>query len=125
MKATSVKKFPGETKRYVRRLRLRNDNQLIKEYIKRHSAQEIWPEILEGIKKVGILEMEIFLEGTDLVMIMEVPANFDWDKAMQELATLPRQQEWEDYMSVFQQSEAGATAEEKWRPMERIFYLYP
>jgi L-rhamnose mutarotase len=43
---------------------------------------------------------------------------------MARLATLPGQQEWEDYMAEFQVAEQGASADEKWRMMERIFYLY-
>lgn len=124
MEGYPVKKFQGETKRYVRCLSLRDDPELIAEYRKRHSEGHIWPEIPEGIRTVGILEMEIYLFGTELVMIMEVPSDFDWDSAMEKLAGLPRQQEWEDYMSVFQQSEAGATADQKWQMMERIFHLY-
>ena len=81
-------------------------------------------EIIEGIKEVGILEMEIYLVGTRLFMIVETPLDFDWDKAMARLATLPRQQEWEDYMSEFQVASQGASSDEKWRMMERIFHLY-
>lgn len=124
MQAAPVKKFPGETKRYVRRLKLRDNPELISEYRLRHSQEKIWPEIIQGIREVGILEMEIFILGTDLVMIMEVPADFDWDKAMARLATLPRQQEWEDYMALFQQSEPGSTADRKWQTMDRMFHLY-
>lgn len=43
---------------------------------------------------------------------------------MTRLATLPRQQEWEDFMSVFQQAAPGASSAEKWQPMERVFHLY-
>jgi L-rhamnose mutarotase len=39
------------------------------------------------------------------------------------LATLPRQAEWEAFVSRFQQSSPGATSAEKWRPLERIFKL--
>jgi L-rhamnose mutarotase len=68
--------------------------------------------------------MEIYLVGTRLFMIVETPLDFDWDSAMARLATLPRQQEWEDYMSEFQAAEKGASSDEKWRMMERIFHLY-
>ena len=43
--------------------------------------------------------------GTNLFMIVETPLDFDWDTAMARMATLPRQAEWEEYMSVFQQAE--------------------
>lgn len=50
--------------------------------------------------------------------------DFDWDEAFVRLATLPRQEEWETYMSIFQVARPGATSAEKWRMMERIFHLY-
>ncbi len=124
IKSYNVTDHHQPTKRYCRTLDLRDDPQLIAEYRRRHSQGEIWPEIIEGNRAVGILEMEIYLQGTHLFMIVETPLDFDWDEAMAKLATLPRQQEWEDYMSIFQQAEAGATSSEKWQPMERIFHLY-
>ena len=68
--------------------------------------------------------MEIYIVGTRLFMIVETPVDFDWDEAMARLATLPRQQEWEDYMSEFQAAAAGASSDEKWVMMERMFHLY-
>ena len=44
--------------------------------------------------------------------------------AMKRLATLPRQQEWEDYMAMFQDCKPGSTSDEKWQMMDRMFYLY-
>ena len=72
----------------------------------------------------AILEMEIYIHGTSLFMIVETPLDFDWDTAMAKMATLPRQEEWENYMSVFQQAEPGASSAEKWQLMDRMFYLY-
>jgi L-rhamnose mutarotase len=103
---------------------LKDDPELIAEYKRRHSQGETWPEILAGIRGVGILDMQIFILGTRLVMIVETPVDFEWDRAMARLATLPRQQEWEDYMAIFQQCAEGATSDEKWQMMERMFYLY-
>ena len=34
--------------------------------------------------------------------------DFDWDEAFARLATLPRQEEWETYMSIFQVARPGA-----------------
>ena len=111
-------------KRYCRTMDLKPDDVLIREYVHRHSQGEVWPEILEGIRSVGILEMEIYLLGNRLFMIVDVPVDFDWDSAMERLGTLPRQQEWEDFMAIFQQCREGDKATEKWQMMERIFYLY-
>jgi L-rhamnose mutarotase len=112
------------TKRYCQTLDLKDDPQLIEEYVKRHGEEEAWLEIREGIRSVGVLEMEIYILGNRLFMIVETPLDFDWDQAFARLATLPRQQEWEDYMSIFQNVEANATSAEKWKQMQRIFRLY-
>ena len=119
-----TKEFGVPTKRYCQTLDLRDNPQLIAEYRKRHGRDAVWKEILDGIREVGILEMEIYILGTRLVMIVDTPVDFDWDSAMARLNTLPRQQEWEEYMSVFQQAEAGMSSAEKWRSMERMFRLY-
>lgn len=124
MEGYRVKEYKGPVKRYCRTMNLKDNPELIAEYRKRHSQEHSWKEIREGIKQVGILEMEIYILGNRLFMIVETPLDFDWDTAMARLATLPRQQEWEDYMSIFQDCEQGATATEKWQMMERMFYLY-
>ena len=119
-----VKQYNGPVKRFCQTLDLKDNPKLIAEYRRRHSEGEAWNEIMEGIKEVGILEMEIYLVDTRLFMIVETPIDFDWNSAMARLATLPRQQEWEDYMAEFQQTTPGTSSNEKWRMMERIFYLY-
>lgn len=126
MKTTgyNTKHYGFPTKHYCRTLELRGNPELIKEYRRRHQQGNVWQEIIDGIKQVGILEMEIFLLGTRLVMIVEAPAELDLDAAMERLSTLPRQAEWERYMSELQDAAADATSDEKWQIMERIFYLY-
>jgi L-rhamnose mutarotase len=110
-------------KRYCKTLSLKDDPQLIEDYKKVHAPNAAWPEITQGMKDVGIIDMEIYIYGTRLFMIMDTVADFDHDNAMAELATKPRQSEWEAYVSRFQQSSAEATADEKWQLMERIYKL--
>ncbi len=112
-----------EYKRYCKTLSLKDDAQLIEDYKKVHAPNAAWPEITQGMKDVGIIDMEIYIMGTRLFMIMDTVADFDHDKAMAELATKPRQSEWEAYVSRFQQTSAEATADEKWQLMERIYKL--
>ena len=119
-----VQQYHGPVKRYCQTLDLRDNPELIAEYRRRHSQEHIWKEIPEGIRQVGILEMEIYLLGTRLFMIVETPLDFDWDTAMARLGTLPRQAEWEDYMAEFQLVKAGMSSAEKWQMMDRIFHLY-
>jgi L-rhamnose mutarotase len=119
-----VKKFDQPVKRYCQTLDLKDDPALIAEYVKRHSEAEAWPEIRSGIQEVGILEMELYILGTRLFMIVETPLDFNWEIAMTKLAGLPRQAEWEEYMSIFQVAKPGASSAEKWQLMDKIFHLY-
>ena len=112
------------TKRYVQTMELRDDAELIRRYREAHDKAHFWDEIKEGIRQVGILEMEIYILGNRLVMIVDAPLQFNWDEAMARLATLPRQAEWEEYVAAVQQCAANATSDEKWQMMDRMFYLY-
>jgi L-rhamnose mutarotase len=114
----------GKIKRYVQMLDINEDPELIAQYKKWHSEEYSWPEIRQGIREVGILEMELYIRGNHLVMIVDAPADFDWQAAMDRLATLPRQAEWEAFVSKFQGCSAEARSDEKWQPMERMFRLY-
>lgn len=112
-----------ETKRYCLKLELKDDPALIEEYEDWHKPEKIWKEIPAGIRQVGILDSEIYRIGTMLVMILTVPADFNFEKQMGELAGLPRQAEWEDFMAKYQASKPGESSAEKWKKMERIFKL--
>ncbi len=118
------KEYKCAVKRYCQTMELRKDDALIAKYREAHDKEHFWDEIKEGIRQVGILEMEIYILDNRLVMIVETPQDFDWDSAMKELASLPRQAEWEAYVSQFQQCSAEATSDEKWQMMERMFHLY-
>jgi len=114
----------GRVKRYVQTLDLSDDPEMIREYRKWHSEDFHWREIREGIRAVGILEMEIYILGTRLVMIVDAPEDFDWTEAMNRLATLPRQAEWEAFVAKLQGCRTDARSDEKWQMMERMFRLY-
>lgn len=120
----TVKEYSVPVKRYCQTLSLKNNPELIAEYRKIHSRERAWPEIRAGIRSVGILEMEIYISGTRLFMIVETPLDFNWKTAMDTLSHLPRQEEWEEYVSEFQTCVPGCTSSEKWKLMERMFYLY-
>lgn len=84
---------------------------------------KVWPEVLEGVKKVGILDHEIYIHDNILFMILVTPVDFDFETQMKKLATLPRQAEWEEFMSKFQNSDSNASSAEKWTRMDRLFKL--
>ena len=114
----------GKIKRYVQFLEISDDPELVAQYRKWHSQEYSWKEVRDGIRQVGILEMEIYILGSKLEMIVDAPADFNWQEAMDRLATLPRQAEWEAFVAKFQGCAADARSDEKWQPMERMFRLY-
>lgn len=106
-------------KRYCQTLTLVDDPEMIEKYVEVH--KHVWPEIIAGQREVGILSMEIWRLGRSLFMICDTVDDFDWARDMGRLATLPRQAEWEAYVSQFQGCSASARSDEKWQLMERIF----
>ena len=106
-------------KRYCQTLELVDDPILIEKYCEAHA--HVWPEVIAGQREVGILDMQIYRKGTHLFMICDTVDDFDWERDMARLATLPRQAEWEAYVAQFQGCSAEARSDEKWHLMERIF----
>jgi len=65
------------------------------EYIKRH--KEVWPEIVDLIKKSGISDYSIFLdEETNILFGVQKQSG---GISSQELGNVEIQQKWWDYMS--------------------------
>ena len=106
-------------KRYCQTLELRDDPEMIEKYCEVH--RHVWPDIIEGQRQVGILDMQIFRRGRRLFMIMDTVDDFDFVRDNARLATLPRQAEWEAYVAQFQGADPSAPSTDKWQLMERIF----
>lgn len=106
-------------KRYCQTLTLVDDEQMIAKYVEAHA--HVWPEIIAGQREVGILQMQIYRSNRQLFMIMDTVDDFDFDRDMARLVTLPRQAEWEAYVSRLQGCSATASSADKWQLMEKIF----
>jgi L-rhamnose mutarotase len=109
------------TRRYCLTLDLKGDPALIAEYKQYH--EKIWPEITKSIKDAGVLDLEIYLLGTRMFMILEVDETFSFEKKNEADRTNPKVQEWENLMWKFQKSLPEARPGEKWLLMECIFKL--
>lgn len=107
--------------RYCLTLDLKNDPALIAEYRRYH--EKIWPEITQSIRDSGIEDMQIYLRGTRMFMIMDVNDKFSFEAKSRADRSNPKVQEWEALMWKFQQALPEAQPGEKWLPMERIFQL--
>ena len=108
-------------RRFCLTLDLKDDPKLIAEYKRYH--EKIWPEITRSIKDSGIEDMEIYLLGTRMFMIMDVNESFSFEKKKKEDEANPKVREWETLMSRFQQVLHEAKPGEKWLLMERVFKL--
>jgi L-rhamnose mutarotase len=108
-------------RRFCLTLDLKDDPNLIEEYKRYH--HKVWPEITRCIKDSGIEDMEIYLRGTRMFMIMEVNDSFSFEAKGKADQGDPKVQEWENLMWKFQKPLAGAKPGEKWMPMERVFKL--
>lgn len=106
-------------KRYCQRIELPDNPELIAKYIDAH--KNVWPEVIEGQREVGILQMQIFSHERHFFMICDTIDTFDWERDMARLAKMPRQAEWESYVSVFQGCSANMSSTEKWIMLEKIF----
>jgi len=100
---------------------LKGDSNLIAEYTRHH--ERVWPEITKSIKDSGIEDMEIYLFGTRMFMVMEVNEKFSFEAKAEADRDNPKVREWEELMWKFQQPLPEAKPGEKWLLMDRIFKL--
>jgi len=106
--------------RHCLTLDLKNDPHLISEYKRYH--QNVWPEIKQSLRDAGILDMEIYLWGTRMFMIIETADSFSLAKKAELDRNNPKVMEWEVLMGQFQQPlTENARPEARWLPMERVF----
>ncbi len=105
--------------KYCLTLDLKDDPQLIEEYKTHH--QNVWPEIIQSIEDSGIHQMEIYLLGNRLTMMMEVDDTFSLEKKAAADSNNDKVQEWETLMWKYQQALPLAKPGEKWLLMEKIF----
>jgi L-rhamnose mutarotase len=60
-----------------------------------HAA--VWPEILAGMRRVGITRWQIFRDGLDLFHVIDCE---DYDRAIAEMARDPVNQRWQAEMAL-------------------------
>ena len=84
--------------------------------------REVWPEVLDSLRSSGVIDMQIYLLGTRLVMIAELQDGADLRAAFEtRMASHPRVAAWERLMMSLQQPAPGAAPGEWWTAMEPVF----
>tara|TARA_B100000900_G_C20213846_1_gene566965 strand:- start:131 stop:463 length:333 start_codon:yes stop_codon:yes gene_type:complete len=103
---------------YAQALDLKNNAKLIKEYENYH--KNVWPEVLEGLRKVGIIRMRIWRINNRLFMLIETDDNFDVEKFQNYTETNPKAKEWDELMKSYQEKIPNSKGE-WWSEMTLAF----
>lgn len=106
-------------RRFAMTVLLKDDPELIRRYEEYHA--NVWPEVLEGSKRCGILRTFIYRFGRQLFMFMETVDEFDLDRDMPRYMEDPRAQEWDSLMRGFQEPPPGAPEGATWVPMKEVY----
>jgi len=119
-KQGQLKKKIIKQKRFVWTLLLQADENLIQEYKDIHSIGKAWPEITKNMKTVGVKDMEIYLCGNQAILIMDTESNFNMEETGPKWQKLPREKEWQTYVSKFQRTNPKSSIQEKWQDMKLL-----
>jgi L-rhamnose mutarotase len=107
--------------RHCLTLELQDDPTLIAEYKRHH--EKIWPEVKASLFDSGVTNMEIYLHGTRMFMIMDVAKDFSFENKAAMDAANPKVLVWEALMGMFQAVPEGADPVRRWMVMEKVFDL--
>ena len=108
--------------RYVFTLNLKGDPAAIETYRRYH--RDVWPEVLQSLRSVGVRAMDIHILGRRLVMIVEMNDGLDYRVAFKAHASSSQRViEWEHLMMTLQEPDAAARSGEWWALMEPIFHM--
>ena len=107
-------------KRTVMTLEIKNNETLLKEYKEIHRPENIWPQIIDNMDTMAIKNMEIYMTGFKAFLVMDTADDFDLEKDGKIWAELPKEREWQEYVSKYQKVTPGSNVSEKWKLMEYI-----
>jgi len=107
--------------RHCLTLDLKDDATAIAEYKRYHV--KIWPEVRDSLRAAGVMDMDIYLLGTRMFMIMDVNDSFSLSAKAAADAANAKVQEWEVIMGGFQQPLPQSRPGQRWVVMERVFNL--
>ncbi len=109
--------------RHVLAVDLKDDPAVVEAYKKHH--RQVWPEVLRSLRGAGIGNMQIYMLGRRLVMLVEMHEGLDVRGVFAaHVASHPRVAEWEALMKSMQQPPPDSAAGEWWAVMQPIFHLH-
>jgi len=100
---------------------LKDDAATIEAYKEHH--RHVWPEVLESLRRSGIRDMEIYLLGRRLVMVVDTDGLDVRRCFANHVASHPRVAEWEALMKSLQEPPPGGAPGDWWTQMQPVFRL--
>ncbi len=108
--------------RHVFTVNLKDDSESVEAYTRYHRA--VWPEVQASLKRVGVQQMDIYLLGHRLVMVVEMRDGLDYRTAFKShVSSSQRVAEWERLMTSLFEPPADAHAGEWWALMDPVFHM--
>ena len=108
-------------KAFAMTLALKSGPGVVVEYTRQHRA--VWPEVLQGLRGIGITKMKIFLHDHRLFMYLEAGDDFDPARDFPRYMDDPRAKKWDELMRELQEPVPGVKPGEWWAGMEEVFDL--
>ena len=109
-------------KTFMYTINLKDNPEIINSYKKYH--ENIWPEVEESLKNIGIINMRIYLLGTRMVNLIETIDDFDPARDLARYAeNNPIVEKWDRMMAEFQHRVPEARDGEWWALMEKVYEL--
>lgn len=109
-------------KQLAKTILLKDDPELIAQY--HHYHNHIWPEVVASFKQVGVENIQIWIVGRRLFMLMTTTDAFNPDTDFDKYIHLhPKNKEWEELMATFQEKAPEAKPHEHWAAMDLIFQM--
>ncbi len=109
--------------RHVLTVDLKDDPAVIEAYKTHH--RRVWPEVLRSLRNAGLADLQIYMLGRRLVMLVDMQDGRDVHRAFAaHAASDPRVAEWEALMKSMQQQAPGSPAGEWWAAMQPVFHLH-
>lgn len=100
---------------------LKDDQAALEGYKVHH--RRVWPEVLASLRRAGVQDMDIYMLGRRLVMVVETEGP-DYRRCFAaHHGSHPRVTEWETLMHSMQEAPPGAAPGDWWARMEPVFSL--
>ena len=108
--------------RSVLTVNLKDEAGIVETYRRHH--REVWPDVQVSLRRAGVEQMDIYLLGRRLVMVLEMRDGLDYRAAFRaHAASGQRVAQWEALMKSLQEPSEEARAGEWWAVMEPVFHL--